>query len=73
MGYDAVGLIVEAIKMAGSADKEPLKKALAATKGYKGVTGEITYSRPSGVPVKNVAIIGVKGGKYNLLETWQPK
>ncbi len=73
LGYDAVGLIVEAIKKAGSADKEPLKKALAATKGYKGVTGEITYSRPSGVPVKNVAIIGVKGGKYNLLETWQPK
>ena len=73
LGFDAVGLIANAIKAAGSADKEALRKALAATKGYKGVTGEITYSRPSGVPLKNVAIIGVKDGKYSLLETWQPK
>jgi branched-chain amino acid transport system substrate-binding protein len=73
LGFDAVGLIADAITRAGSTDKEALCKALAATKGYKAVTGEITYSRASGVPMKAVAIIGIKNGKYEVLETWFPK
>ena len=73
LGFDAVGLIANAIKKAGSTDGDKLREALAATMGYKGVTGEISYTRPSGVPMKSVAIIGVKDGKYSLLETWSPK
>jgi len=73
LGFDAVGLIADAAKRAGSVDNAALKKALAETKGYKAVTGEISYTRPSGVPMKSVAIIGVKEGKYSLLETWAPK
>jgi branched-chain amino acid transport system substrate-binding protein len=41
--------------------------------GYKAVTGEISYTRASRVPMKPVAIIGVKNGKYEYLETWLPK
>jgi branched-chain amino acid transport system substrate-binding protein len=44
-----VGLIADAIKRAGSTDGAALSTALAKTKGFKAVTGEITYSRPSGV------------------------
>ncbi len=73
LGFDAVGLIANAIKKAGTTEKVALRKALAATMGYKAVTGEISYTRPSGVPMKAVAIIGVKNGKYDLLETWVPK
>ena len=73
LGFDAVGLIVNAIKKAGTTEKDKLREALASTMGYKGVTGEISYTRPSGVPLKSVAIIGVKEGKYSLLETWTPK
>ncbi|OPX37259.1 MAG: amino acid ABC transporter substrate-binding protein [Desulfobacteraceae bacterium 4484_190.2] len=73
LGYDAVGLIANAIKKAGTTEKVALRKALAATMGYKGVTGEISYTRPSGVPMKAVAIVGVKNGKYDLLETWVPE
>ena len=73
LGFDAVGLIADAITRAGTTEKSALKKALAATMGYKAVTGEISYTRPSGVPMKAVAIIGVKNGKYNLLETWVPE
>jgi branched-chain amino acid transport system substrate-binding protein len=73
LGFDAVGLIANAIKKAGTTEKGALRKALAETMGYKAVTGEISYTRPSGVPMKAVAIIGVKNGKYDLLETWVPE
>jgi len=72
LGFDAVGLIADALQRAGSAEKEALTKALAATKGYKAVTGEISYTRPSGVPLKPVSIIGVKSGKYQVMEIWKP-
>ncbi len=73
LGYDAVDLIADAIKRAGSADKGPLQKALAATKGFKAVTGEISYTRPSGVPLKPVSVISVKNGAYAVEEIWTPK
>lgn len=73
LGFDAVGLIVDAIKRAGTTDGPALREALAATKGFKAVTGEITYSRPSGVPMKGVAIISVKKGQYKVEEVWMPE
>lgn len=73
LGYDAVGLIADAIKRAGSTEGKALRDALAATKGFKAVTGEITYSRPSGVPMKGVSIISVHGGKYKVEEVWFPQ
>ena len=73
LGYDAVGLIANAIGRAGSTDGKALRAALAGTKGFKAVTGEITYSRPSGVPVKGVSIISVHNGKYKVEEVWYPQ
>lgn len=73
LGFDSIGLLADAITRAGSAEPAAIKKALAATKGYKAVTGAITYSRPSGVPVKGVSIISVKGGKYKVENVWFPK
>jgi len=73
LGFDAVGLIADAIYRAGTTEKSALRKALAATRGYKAVTGEISYTRPSGVPMKAVSIIGVKNAKYKVLDTWFPK
>jgi branched-chain amino acid transport system substrate-binding protein len=73
LGFDAVGLIADGIRRAGSTDGKALSEALAATKGFKAVTGEITYSRSSGVPMKGVSIISVHGGKYKVEEIWFPK
>ncbi|MBW1776168.1 MAG: ABC transporter substrate-binding protein [Deltaproteobacteria bacterium] len=73
LGFDAVGLIADAIKRANSTDGKALRDALAATKGFKAVTGEISYTRPSGVPMKGVSIISVKNGKYKVEEVWYPK
>lgn len=72
LGFDAVGLIADAMARAGSTDGPQLREALAATKGYKSVTGEISYTRPSMVPAKAVSVISVKKGVYKVEEIWMP-
>lgn len=42
LGYDAILVIADALKRAGSADSASLQKALATTVGFEGVTGAIT-------------------------------
>ena len=73
LGFDAVGLIADAIGRAGSTEGKALRDALAGSQGFKAVTGEITYSRPSGVPMKGVSIISVHDGKYKVEEVWFPQ
>ena len=73
LGYDAFNLVADAIKRAGSAEPAKIRDALEATRGFKGVTGEISYTRKSMVPPKPISVISVNGGKYNVEEIWLPK
>ncbi|MFZ5673787.1 MAG: ABC transporter substrate-binding protein [Pseudomonadota bacterium] len=73
LGYDALMLVADAVKRANSAEPAKIRDALAETRGFKAVTGEISYTRPSMVPPKPVAIVSVKGGKYAVEEIWKPK
>ncbi len=77
LGYDTVGLVVDAISRAGAADPAKIRDALAATQGYKGITGSISYGPDSRVPNKTVSIIGVKDEKLYLAgevtPTWVAK
>ena len=72
LGYDAVGLIADAVKRAGSTDHAKLQQALASTQGYAGVTGTISYAGGSRVPLKTVAIMKVEGGKFTLVTNMMP-
>jgi len=73
LGYDAMGMIAAAIKRAGTTAPLPLFQALSQTKGYHGVTGNISYTRPSRVPAKPVSIIGVRQGRFQPLWSWPPQ
>jgi branched-chain amino acid transport system substrate-binding protein len=73
LGYDTVGLIADAITRAGSVDSAKIRDALAATQGFKGITGAISYSNGSRVPDKTVSIIGVKDDKLYLAAEVTPK
>ena len=77
LGYDTVGLVADAITRAGSIDPAKIRDALAATQGYKGITGSISYAPGSRVPQKTVSIIGVKDDKLYLAAevtpNWIPK
>ncbi|HRA62439.1 MAG TPA: ABC transporter substrate-binding protein, partial [Burkholderiaceae bacterium] len=43
-GYDGVMLVADAIKRAGGTDKEKVRAAMQATKGYVGVMGGVGSS-----------------------------
>jgi branched-chain amino acid transport system substrate-binding protein len=43
-GYDGVMLAADAIRRAGSTDKEKVRQAMQATRGYKGVLGSLDSS-----------------------------
>ncbi len=66
LGYDTMRLIVDAIKRANSTDPKAIKDALAATKDFPGITGQLTYQPGSRVPQKGVAMILVKDQKLTL-------
>lgn len=73
LGYDAIGLIANAIENAGSADPADIRDALEETRDYKAVTGPISYTRENMVPPKPISIIEVQGGEFNVLEIWRPE
>jgi len=63
LGYDAVGLVADAVRRCGSAEPAQVRAALAATRGYAGVTGDITYPGSFKAPSKPVTIVRFAGGR----------
>jgi branched-chain amino acid transport system substrate-binding protein len=61
--YDAAQILFAAIKKAAKADSQAIRDAIAATRGFTGVTGDITY-QGSGDPIKGAVIIRVENGKF---------
>ena len=73
LGYDGIKLMADAITRAGTIDGAAVRDALAATQGFEGVTGTISYEPGSRIPSKSVALIEVVDGKNNLLEIVVPE
>jgi branched-chain amino acid transport system substrate-binding protein len=67
LGYDGIKLMADAIERAGSIDGAAVRDALAATQGFEGVTGTISYEPGSRIPSKSVALIKVEDGKNSLV------
>jgi len=72
LGFDALGLLADAMERAGSTDHAAVKAALAATNGYQAVTGTISYAKGSRVPLKTVAIMQVEQGEFALKDNMVP-
>lgn len=62
LAYDAAHLAMDAMKRAGSTEKDAIREALAQTKDFKGVTGTFSMDEWHN-PSKTVFIQEVKGGK----------
>jgi branched-chain amino acid transport system substrate-binding protein len=73
LGYDGVNLLADAIGRANSTEGPAIRDALAATTGFQGVTGTISYEEGSRIPSQSVALIKVTDGKNELLEVVVPK
>jgi branched-chain amino acid transport system substrate-binding protein len=69
--YDAVMLVADAIGRAGTTERGALRRALAATKDFPGVTGRTTINAQRDA-TKDAAIITVRGGRLVFVETIRP-
>jgi branched-chain amino acid transport system substrate-binding protein len=71
LGYDSVMLLVDAIKRAGTTEPAKLRAALAGTKGFRGVTGTISFDAQRNV-TKSAVVLTVKDGTFQFVETVNP-
>jgi branched-chain amino acid transport system substrate-binding protein len=71
LGYDAVYVLADAIKRAGTTDGPKLRDALAATKNFAGATGVTTLDKNRNAS-KPATIIAIKGGKLTFAKTVAP-
>jgi branched-chain amino acid transport system substrate-binding protein len=56
LGYDAAAVVFDAVRRAGSADREAITNALAATRDFEGVTGKFSIDDRHNT-VKSVVIL----------------
>ena len=73
LGYDAVYLLADAIKRANSADPAKIRAALAATRHFPGIVGEIAYPPGKRIPNKMVSVIRVDDGAEKVMWTGKVK
>jgi branched-chain amino acid transport system substrate-binding protein len=80
LGYDAAGVLLDAMKRVGApangdfsdADyKTKLRDAIGQTSGYKGATGTITLG-PDHNPIKPCVVLQIHGSDFKYVTTIQP-
>jgi branched-chain amino acid transport system substrate-binding protein len=59
LGYDTVDLVAKAIRRAGSADPAKIRNELLKLAAFNGVTGTLTYTGDTYVPLKQISIVSV--------------
>jgi branched-chain amino acid transport system substrate-binding protein len=71
-GYDAMMILADAIKRAGSFERAKVRQALSETKDYDAVTGRITLDENRNAN-KSGVVVQVKGDKFVYTKTIEPK
>lgn len=71
LGYDSAMVLADAIKRAGTTEGAKVRDALAATKGYVGITGTTTLDASRNAN-KAAVVITVKNGQFKFVESVAP-
>lgn len=69
--YDSVRLIADALTRAGAVDRTALRRALAATRDFPGITGRTSINARRDA-VKEAAIMTVRDGRIVYVESIRP-
>jgi branched-chain amino acid transport system substrate-binding protein len=69
--FDSVRLVADAVARAGTTDRAALRRSLAATRDFPGVTGRTTINARRDAD-KDAAIIAVRNGRLVFVETVRP-
>ena len=67
VGYDLVKVLEAAVMAAGSTEPKAIRDAMANLEDVQGATSLITYKGTTGMPVRQVSLIRVKGGERELV------
>jgi len=71
LGYDSAGVMIDAIRRAGSTEGPAIRDALAATKDYDGATGMTTMDKDRNAS-KAAVVIMIKDGKFKFVQSVAP-
>jgi branched-chain amino acid transport system substrate-binding protein len=71
LGYDSAMILADAIKRAGTTDPAKIRDAIAATRNYPGVTGNISIDADRNAS-KPAVIVTIKNGQFKYVETIAP-
>ena len=71
LGYDSAMILADAIKRAGTTDGAKVRDALAATKNFSAVTGNITINENRDA-IKSAVILKINGGRFKFVDTVNP-
>lgn len=63
LGYDSLGILVDAVKRAKSTSPKDIKDALVATKNYQGITGSISFDKNRN-PTKSAVVLQATNSGY---------
>ncbi|MCK7505108.1 MAG: ABC transporter substrate-binding protein [Desulfobacterales bacterium] len=72
LAYDAVMLLADAVTRVKSIEPAKIRDALASTKRFKGVTGEITFDENRNPINKSAVILKFENGKSVYVKTIRP-
>lgn len=70
--YDSFGLLFQALRSAGTNDRQAVRDALAKIPQYEGVTGNMQFKEGSGDPIKSAVILKIKDGKFTWFANAKP-
>ena len=71
LGYDFVLVLVDAIRRAGTTERNALREAIATTRDFMAVTGKITIDSERNAS-KNAVIFQVRNGKFEFVQSMSP-
>jgi branched-chain amino acid transport system substrate-binding protein len=71
LGYDAMKMMADAIRRAGSTDGAKVRDELAATKDFPGVSGRITIDAERNAR-KAIVVLQIKDGRFRFVDSIAP-
>lgn len=71
LSYDAMNLLADAVRRAGTTDGPAIRDALAKTRNFPGVTGSITMDEHRNV-IKPAVVLRVQDGRLEFVESVLP-
>ena len=71
LGYDSANVVIDALKRAPDTSGPALRDAIAQTRDFPGVAGNITLDAKRN-PVKPAVVLKIEGGKFKYVDTISP-